>query len=124
MVASLPDYIAVYKQSDVPGDDQFWLVGRVAISKMQGDSIKFVDDGSKIPGTGDVFVIENKPETVRYLEFAPMMKFPLAITTSATNFAILWYGALQLTYPKRCVQLFNVLYNSNAGSIPSSVIEG
>ena len=44
LVASLPDYIAVYKQSDVPGDDQFWLVGRVAISKMQGDSIKFVDD--------------------------------------------------------------------------------
>lgn len=124
LVASLPDYIAVYRKSDVPGDDQFWLVGRVAVSKMEGDTIKFVDDGSKIPGTGDVFVLENKPETVRYLEFAPLLRFPLAITTTATNFALLWYGALQLTYPKRCVQLFNILYNSNADSIPSSVVEG
>ena len=125
LVASLPDYIAVYKQSDVPGDDQFWLVGRVAISKMQGDSIKFVDDGSTIPGTGDVFVLENKPETVRYLEFSNgILKFPLAITTTATNFALIWYGCLQVTFPKRIVLLKNVLYNSNASSIPSSVIEG
>lgn len=124
LVSSLPDYIAVYKQSDVPGDDQFWLIGRVAISKMQGETIKFVDDGSTIPGTGDVFIIENKPETVRYLEFAPMMKFPLAITTTATNFAILWYGALQLTYPRRCVELTGVLYNSTADSIPASIVEG
>lgn len=124
LVSSLPDYVAVYRKSDVPGDDQFWLVGRVAVSEMEGNTIKFVDNNDTIPGTGDVFVIENKPETVKYLEFAPMMRFDLAITTSAQSFSVLWYGALQLTYPKRCVKLSNVLYNSTASSIPSSVVEG
>lgn len=124
LVSAIPDYVAIYRQSDVPGDDDFWLVGRVAISKLQNGTIEFVDNNDTIPGTGDVFVIENKPETVRYLEFAPLMRFPLAITTTATNFAMIWYGALQLTYPKRCVQLHNTLYNSNASSIPASITEG
>ena len=124
LVSSIPDYVAIYRQSDVPGEDDFWLVGRVPVSKMQSGVIKFKDNNDVIPGTGDVFVIERKPETVRYLEFAPVLKFPLAVTTTATNFALLWYGCLQLTFPKRVVLLRNVLYNSNASSIPSSVVEG
>lgn len=124
LVSAIPDYVAIYRQSDVPGDDDFWLVGRVAISKLQNGTIEFVDNNDTIPGTGDVFVIENKPETVRYLEFAPLMKFPLAITTTATNFAMIWYGSLQLTFPRRACLLRNVLYNSNASSIPASITEG
>lgn len=124
LVSSIPDYVAIYRQSDVPGDEDFWLVGRVAISKLQNGKLEFVDNNQTIPGTGDVFVIENKPETVRYLEFAPMMKFPLAITTTSVNFALLWYGALMVVFPKRICLLKNVLYNSNASSIPSSIVEG
>ena len=124
LVSSIPDYVAIYRQSDVPGEEDFWLVGRVPVSKMQNGVIEFKDNNDTIPGTGDVFVIERKPETVRYLEFAPVLKFPLAVTTTATNFALLWYGCLQLTFPKRVVLLRNVLYNSNASSIPSSVVEG
>lgn len=124
LVSSIPDYVAIYRASDVPGEEDFWLVGRVPVSKMQNGVIEFKDNNDVIPGTGDVFVIENKPETVRYLEFAPIMRFPLAITSTSVNFALLWYGALQLTYPKRCVKLSNVLYNSSASSIPASVVEG
>lgn len=124
LVSSVPDYVAIYRQSDVPGEEDFWLVGRVPVSKMQNGVIEFKDNNDTIPGTGDVFVIENKPETVRYLEFAPIMRFPLAITTTSVNFALLWYGSLQLTFPRRVCLLRNVLYNSNASSIPSSIIEG
>ena len=124
MVANVPDYVAIYRKSDVPGDDQFWLVGRVAISKMAGDgTIVFEDNNETIPGTGDVFIIENRPTTLRYLEFAPITKLPLAITTTATNVAYLWYGSLVLIFPKRVALLHNTLYNSTAKSIPSSVID-
>lgn len=123
LVSTIPDYVAIYRQSDVPGDDTYFLIGRVPVSKLQDGVLEFKDNNDVIPGTADVFVLENKPNTVRYLEFAPIMKFPLAITTTATNFAMLWYGALQLTFPKRVCLLKNVLYNSNAKSIPE-LIEG
>lgn len=119
IVSSMPDYVAVYRKSNVPGDDDFFLIGRVPISELSDNGLTFTDTGAKIPGTADVFVLENKPETVKLLEFAPMTKFPLAVTTTATNFALLWYGALQLTYPKRVVLLQNVLYNSTADAIPA-----
>ena len=91
---------------------------------MAGDgTIVFEDNNETIPGTGDVFIIENRPTTVRYLEFAPITKFPLAITTTATNVAYLWFGSLALIFPKRVALLHNTLYNSTAKSIPSSVID-
>lgn len=123
LVSAIPDYVAIYRQSDVPGAEDFWLVGRVPVSKMEDGKITFIDNNDTIPGTGDVFVIENKPSTLRYLEFAPITKFNLAVTTTATNFALLWFGALMLVYPKRVAMLHNVLYNSTAKSIPE-VIEG
>lgn len=123
LVSAIPDYVAVYRQSDVPGEEDFWLIGRVPVSKLQNGVLEFVDNGDIIPGTGDVFVIENKPETVRYLEFAPIMKFPLALTTTQTSFAMLWYGALMVTFPRRISVLTNVLYNSTAKAIPE-VVEG
>lgn len=119
LVAEIPDYIAIYRQSDVPGDDSYRLIGRVAVSKLQNGQLTFVDNNETIPGTDDVFVLDMHANNVRLLEFAPIMKFPLAITTSATNFALLWYGCLQLTFPKRVCRLTNVLSASTADAIPS-----
>lgn len=120
LVSEIPDYVAIYRQSDVPGSNEFDLIGRVAISKLGGDgTLTFEDKNETIPGTADVFVLDMHPENVRLLEFAPIMKFPLAITTTATNFALLWYGALQLTFPKRVCRLANVLSASTADAIPS-----
>ena len=123
LVSAIPDYVAIYRQSDVPGAEDFWLVGRVPVSKMESGKITFIDNNDTIPGTGDVFVIENKPSTLRYLEFAPITKFNLAITNTSQSFALLWYGSLMLVYPRRAVLLHNCLYNSTAKSIPE-VVEG
>lgn len=114
LASVLPDYVAIYRKSQVPGDDQFFLIDRIPYSEFDGatQSYDYEDLGATIPGTADVFVGELKPETIRLLELAPIMKFPLAIQTTATNFAMLWYGAMQLTFPKRWVQIHNVLYNS------------
>lgn len=119
LVAEIPDYVAIYRQSDVPGDDSYRLIGRVAVSKLQDGKLTFVDNNETIPGTDDVFVLDMHANNVRLLEFAPIMKFPLAITTTATNFALIWYGALQLTFPKRVCRLTNVLSASTADAIPS-----
>ena len=114
LLAKVPDYVAIYRKSQVPDDDRFFLLDRIPWSDFDGTtySYEYTDLGVNIPGTADVFIGELKPETIKLLELAPIMKFPLAITTTSTNFAMLWYGALQLTFPKRWVQIHNVLYNS------------
>lgn len=116
---AIPDYVAIYRQSSVPGDDRYFLIARVPSSELDVSTgtITFTDINAVIAGTADVFVGEVKPETVQLLEFAPLTKFPLATTTTASNFAVLWYGALQLTYPKRFVRIQNVLYNSQYGDL-------
>lgn len=117
LVTDLPHYVAIYRKSDVPGDEYFRLIDRVPMSKFQNGTLTYTDVNDTIPGTADVFILDRRPENIRYLEFAPIMKFPLAVTTTATNFAMLWYGALQVIYPKRIVKLHNVLYASDAESL-------
>lgn len=124
LVREIPDYVAIYRKSDVPGEDEFRLIDRVPMSKFEGTSLTYTDVNETIPGTADVFIIDRRPENIRYLEFSPLMKFPLAVTTTATNFAVLWYGALQLIYPKRVVKLHNVLYASVKDSLLGSFSQG
>lgn len=106
-----PDYFAVYRQSLVPGDSRYFLIARVPASQLNAQGqVVFHDTDAQIAGTADVFVGEVNPQVISYLEFAPITKFDLAQVTTATQFAVLWYGALALRYPRRWVRLKNVRY--------------
>ena len=106
--SNLPDYVAIYRKSLIDG--KYYLIARVAASQMKGNAITFVDKDATIAGTADVFVGQMSPEVITLLELAPMTRLNLAITTSAVQFSVLWYGALRLTMPKRFVMLHNVRY--------------
>ncbi|ATG86318.1 major capsid protein [Lactobacillus phage LpeD] len=115
---SIPDYVTVYRQSLIEGDEEFYLVARIAGSEIQADgTIEFVDTNLRIPGTGDVFVGQINPLMISLLTFAPLAKLDLARVTTASQFAILWYGALAVYYPRRFVQIHNVMYNSPEGNL-------
>lgn len=109
--ADAVDYIAIYRQSLIEDSaDTFYLVGRIPANKINGNSFEFVDKDEVIAGTADIFILENNPMVLNLFEFLPMTKLNLAIVTNATNFALLWQGALRLSYPKRVVQIKNVHY--------------
>lgn len=113
-----PDFVTIYRQSLIDGDDNFYLVARVATRDIQDDgTIVFTDTNLRIPGTGDVFVGEMNPLRISLLTFAPLSKLDLAQVTTASQFAILWYGSLALYYPRRFVQIHNVLYSSAKGNL-------
>jgi len=113
-----PDFVTIYRQSLIDGDDNFYLVARVATRDIQADgTIEFIDTNLRIPGTGDVFVGEMNPLRISLLTFAPLSKLELAQVTTAAQFAILWYGSLALYYPRRFVQIHNVLYSSAKGNL-------
>lgn len=111
MGSELPDYVAIYRQSLIEGDNRYFLIGRVPMSKVDASGvIEFHDTDAVIAGTADVFVGDVNPQVISYLELAPIMKVQLATVTTASQFATLWYGALALRYPKRFVQIHNVRY--------------
>jgi len=110
MQRQVPDYVGIYRQD--PNTEVFYLIGRVAINEMDDEgNIVFTDTNAVIPGTADVFVGEMKKPTITLMEFIPISLLQLAVVTNATQFAVLWGGALRLAIPKRWVQIHNVRYN-------------
>lgn len=108
-----PKYLAIYRASLV--DDslgKYYLIARVPMSQFDANAgtLTFTDVDDRIPGTTDVFVGEMSPEVINLFEFLPVTKLNTAVVTDATNFALLWWGALRLSFPKRWVWIKNVRY--------------
>lgn len=106
----IPDFVSIYRKSLVKGDNRFLLIARVPASQMTSNQIVFHDTDDIIAGTADVFVGDVNPSTIAYLQLAPISKFDLALTTTAVQWAVLWYGCLVVRYPKRFVRIKNVAY--------------
>lgn len=110
MQRAIPDYVGIYRQD--PNTEVYYLIGRVAVRDMTDDgTLVFEDKDDVIPATADVFIGEMKRPTISLMEFIPISLLNLAIVTNATQFAVLWGGALRLAIPKRWVQIHNVRYN-------------
>ena len=106
-----PEYFAIYRQSLIDDENgDFYLVGRVAGNKLNGNQVEFVDTDDTIAGTADIFVLQNDAQVLNLFEFLPMTKLPLAVVTNATSFSVLWQGSLRLSFPKRVVRIKNVHY--------------
>lgn len=112
MSQEAPDYVAIYRQSLVEGNDSYQLIARIPASKMTADGkITFTDIDETIPGTTDVYVGEMNPQVINLFELLPMTKLNLATVTNATQAAVLFQGALRLSYPRRFVHIRNVAYS-------------
>lgn len=108
-----PNYLAIYRASLIDeSSGKYYLIARVPMSEFDASSgtLTFVDVDDHIPGTADVFVGEMSPEVINLFEFLPVSKLNTAVVTDATNFALLWWGALRLSFPKRWVWIKNVRY--------------
>lgn len=123
MQNTIPDYVAIYRKSNFDSDNlssntdasgnhgEYYLIGKVAVREQKGSTITFVDTNARIAGCGDVFVLENRPDTVALKEFIPLSKLNLAVTTTATSFVVLNYVALALYFPRRAAVIENVVYS-------------
>lgn len=110
-----PKYVAIYRASLIDETaGKYFLVARVPMSKFDATTgaITFTDVDDVIPGTADVFMGELSEEVINLFEFLPVTKLNTAVVTDATNFALMWWGALRLSFPKRWVWIKNVRYAS------------
>lgn len=108
MYQQRPQYVSIYRQGYETS--QFYLIDRVPASKIEGQTLTYLDKNETIPETADVFVGEMNPAVIHLFELLPMMRLPLAQINATITFSILWYGALALRAPKKWVRIKNVKY--------------
>ncbi len=77
------------------------------------------DDNNILPGTSDVFVLDLIPtdEALKWLEFLPPVRLPIARLSAAERFLVLQFGALGVIKPEwhSVIRNVNSRFNVNAG---------
>jgi len=108
---SIPSYASVYRKGQVTGE--FYLIKRIPMSQMTDEGkLVFTDIDERMPETADVFILERRPTVLSLLELLPTTKVNLPVITTATQFMLLWFGALKVSNPNRIVRIKNVRYVS------------
>jgi hypothetical protein len=59
-----------------------------------------VDAGERKPGLGEMFLLDMKPESMKFKQLLPLSKMNLAVVTTALEFLIVLYGALFVYSPR------------------------
>lgn len=109
---SIPSYASIYRKGKLTGE--FYLIKRIPMSQMDDatGNLTFTDIDERMPETADVFILERRPTVLSLLELLPTTKVNLPTVTTATQFMLLWFGALKVSNPNRIVRVKNVRYVS------------
>jgi hypothetical protein len=94
-----------YRGALSDGSDHQW-VADVADAGVGGTS--YVDINQKIPGSGTMMLWVNTPDNIVVPQFLPLLRWPIAITTTTIEWFILLYHTLKIKAPERVVIFTNV----------------
>jgi hypothetical protein len=84
-------------------------VGCIATIPANGsNTVTYTDTNSWRPGTGMMLIIDRSPQNIVIAQMAPMMKWPLAITSTTVEWLILLYHALVVKAPQRMFLIKNI----------------
>jgi hypothetical protein len=59
-----------------------------------------VDAGEKRPGLGEIFLLDLKPESMKFKQLLPLSSMSLAVVSTALEFLIIMYGSLFCFAPR------------------------
>jgi hypothetical protein len=92
----------VYRGTATNGSDAQWIAD-VAVA-----NATYQDLNTKIPGTGIAVLLNKNPETLAIAQMTPLVRFPLAITTTTIEWLLLLYHTLVLKAGERVYLFENV----------------
>jgi len=95
----------VYRGTKSDGSDAKW-VGTVA--QPASSNATFVDKNQQRPGTGTYVLFNAEPGDIAVAQLAPLVKWPLAITSTTVEFLILLYHTLVVKAPERVIVFKNI----------------
>lgn len=96
----------VYRGLKSDGSDAQWIAD--VPQATSGSTTSFIDENQKIPGSGTMVMWMNEDETVTMPQFLPLLRWPIAITTTTVQWFILLYHTLIVKAPERFVIFTNV----------------
>ncbi len=100
-------YYRVYRGTvNSPTDAGTGCIGTVAANG--STAVTFVDQNDWRPQTGMFLVVDRTPSNLAIAQMAPMMKWPLAITSTTVEWLILLYHALVVKAPQRMFLVKNI----------------
>ncbi len=94
-------------------DDQTGCIEEVPAYNQS--TVVFTDTNTWRPKTGMILLIDRTPSNVAIAQMAPMLKWPLAITSTTVEWLILLYNALVVKAPQRCFLVKNIGRLNTAG---------
>jgi hypothetical protein len=94
--------------SPAPDLAEYRLVKRVAANATASADTAYTDLNTDVPGASNLFLINRVPQSIGWAQLLPATQFPLYPTNSAIiPWAVLLYGALQLSIPNHHFMLKN-----------------
>ena len=103
-----PEFFIIYRTRE--NSDVYYEIARIGVDTQEaGGETIFVDDNSRIPGTGHVLVGDFRTdETIAFKQLADVFKIDYAMVSPVKRFGIFLYGTPIVYAPKKFVVLHNV----------------
>lgn len=92
--------------------NEYWFVGRFARNKVASGTHTRIDDlNLHRPRTTQLYILENRPACLEWVNFLDLTRRPITVSRSATTqFMIMLFGALKVGVPQKHWILDNVGY--------------
>jgi len=105
---------AIYRSTQDPATApalaDYRLVKRIPANPDRTATTVFEDKNEDIPGSSKLFLLNRVPEAIEWIQLLPATQFPLYPTNAAIiPWAVLLYGALQLSIPNHHFVIKNFL---------------
>lgn len=105
---SAPEYFVIYRTR--ANEDQYYEIARIGVETQEANGkTEFIDDNSKIPGTGHVVIGDfRSANTVAFKKLTDVFKLDYAMVSPVKRFGIFLYGTPVVYAPKKFVVIHNV----------------
>jgi hypothetical protein len=95
----------IYRGTKSDGSDAQWIAD---VPDGGSGGTTYIDANQKIPGSSTLLMWINDEETLVIPQFMPLLRWPIAITTTTVEWFILLYHTFKLKAPQRMILFTNV----------------
>lgn len=102
------EYYNIYRKDDNTNGKYYWIASVPCQDQTGSGQTTWNDTNSVMPGTRVAFLGEMNPEIIHFRQLSPLMKIDLAQIDTSYRWALVIYGVMVLTTPRKWVRVKNI----------------
>ena len=102
------EYYNIYRKDDNTGGKYYWIAAVPCQNQASEGTTVWNDTNSVMPGTRVAFLGEMNPDIIHFRQLSPLMKIDLAQIDTSYRWALVIYGVMVLTTPRKWVKVKNI----------------